>query len=71
MSDNGPCDTVDAFTSVMNACHVNCITSSPHYPQSNELAEKYVQIVKKPILQSKRRGKRFIQVFNDVSQHTS
>ena len=46
ISDNGPCYTVDAFTSVMNAYHVNHITSSPHYPQSNGLAEKYGQIVK-------------------------
>ena len=39
ISDNGPCYTVDAFTSVMNAYHINHITISPHYPQSNELAE--------------------------------
>ena len=30
ISDNGPCYTADAFTSVMNAYHVNHITSSPH-----------------------------------------
>ena len=57
ISDNGPCYTVDAFTSVMNAYHANHITSSMHYPQSNGLGEKYVQIVKKLILQSKGRGK--------------
>ena len=39
---NGACYTVEAFTSVMNAYYVNHITSSPHYPQSNGLAEKYV-----------------------------
>ena len=39
ISDNGPCYTVDAFTSVMNAYHVSHITSSCHYPQSNGLAE--------------------------------
>ena len=42
ISDNGPCYTADAFTSVMNAYHVNHITSSPHNQQSNGLAEKYV-----------------------------
>ena len=45
ISENGPCYTMNAFTSVMNAYHVNHITSSPHYPQSNGLAEKYVLIV--------------------------
>ena len=44
ISDNGPCYTADAFTSVMNAYHVNHITSSPHYPQSNGLAEKYYRM---------------------------
>ena len=40
ISDNGPCYTVDAYTSIMNAYHINHITSLPHYPQSNGLAEK-------------------------------
>ena len=40
ISDSGPCYTVEAFTSVMNAYHVNHITSSTHYPQSNGLADK-------------------------------
>ena len=57
ISDNGPCYTADAFTSVMNACHVNHITSSPHYPQSNGLAEKYVQIVKNLSYKAKEEGK--------------
>ena len=35
ISDNGPCYIVDAFTHVRNAYHVNHISSSPHYPQSN------------------------------------
>ena len=45
-SDNGPHYTSKAFTSVMQAFSVNHITSSLHYLQSNELAEKHVQIVK-------------------------
>ena len=56
-SDNGPCYAADAFTSVMNAYHVNHITSSCHYPQSNGLAEKYVQIVKSLFYKAKEEGK--------------
>ena len=55
--DNGPCYTVDAFTSVMNAYHVNHITSSSHYPQSNGLVEKYVQIVNSLFDKAKKEGK--------------
>ena len=54
--DNGPCYTVESFTSVMNVYNVNHISNSPHYPQSDELAEKYVQTVKR-ILQDKTRVK--------------
>ena len=57
ISDNGPCYTVDAFTSVMNVYHVNHVTSSPHYPQSNGLAEKYAQIVKSLFYKAKEEGK--------------
>ena len=57
ISDNGPCDTADTFTSVMNAYHVNHITSLPHYPQPNGLAEKYVQIWKSLIYKVKEEGK--------------
>ena len=71
ISDNGPWYTVDVFTSVMNAYHVNHITSTPHYPQSNGVAEKYIQIVKSFILQGKRRGERPIQMLDDLLQYTS
>ena len=57
ISDNGPCYTGDAFTSVINAYHVNHITSSPHYPQPNGLAEKYVQIMKSLFHTAKEGGK--------------
>ena len=46
VSDNGPCYVAETFTSLIKECAVNHITSSPHYPQSNGLAEKFVQIVK-------------------------
>ena len=57
ISDNGPCYTSQAFTSVMKAFSVNHITCSPHYPQSNGLAEKYVQIVKCLSYKAKEEGK--------------
>ena len=57
ISDNGPHYTADAFTSVMNAYHINHIKSSPHYPQSNGLAEQYVQIVKSLFYKAKEEGK--------------
>ena len=46
VSDNGPCYVAKTFTSLMKEYAVNHITSSPHYPRSNGLAEKFVQIVK-------------------------
>ena len=46
VSDNGPCYASEAFTKIMQEYNVNHITSSPHYPQSNGLVEKFVQIVK-------------------------
>ena len=60
ISDNVSCYTVDAFTSVMHAYHVNHITSSLHYPQSNGFAEKYVKIVKSLFCSQKQRGKIYL-----------
>ena len=39
ISDNGPCYTAEVFTNLMREYNVNHITSSPHYSQSNGLAE--------------------------------
>ena len=46
VSDNGPCYVAEMFTNLMKEYAVNHITSSPYYPQSNGLAEKFFQIVK-------------------------
>ena len=54
----------------MQAFSDNHITSSLHYTQSNELAEKYVQIVKCLINEAKEEG-RFLQVFDDLPQYPS
>ena len=57
ISDNWPCYTAEVFTNLMREYSVNHITSSPHYPQSNGLAEKYVQIVKNLFYKAKEEGK--------------
>ena len=58
ISDNGPCYTSQVLNSVLKAFSVNHITSSLHYPQSNGLADKYVQIVKSLFYKAKE-GKDF------------
>ena len=50
ISDKGPSYPAETFTKLMRDYSINHITSSPHYPQFNGSAEKYVQIVKKLIL---------------------
>ena len=61
VSDNGPCYTLEICTNLMVEYNVNYITSFPHYPQSNGLAEKYVQIVKKLFHKAKEKGKDLYQ----------
>ena len=61
VSDNGPCYASEIFTNLMIEYKVNHITSSPHYPQSNGLAEKYVQIVKSLFHKAKEEGKDLYQ----------
>ena len=46
VSDNGPCYASEAFIKIIQEYNVNHITGLPQYPQSNGLAEKFVQIVK-------------------------
>ena len=43
VTENGPCFTSKEFQMLMKSVSVNHITSSPHYPQSNGLMEKYVE----------------------------
>ena len=57
VSDNGPCYTAETFTSMIKEYGVNHITSTPHYLQSNGLAEKFVQIVKNLFYKAKEEGK--------------
>ena len=61
VSDNGPCYTSEVFTNLMSEYNINHITSSPHYPQSNGLVEKYVQIVKNLFYKAKEEGKDLYQ----------
>ena len=56
VSDNGLCYTAEMFTNLMKEYAVNHTTSSPHYPQSNGLAEKFVQIVKNLFYKVKEEG---------------
>ena len=56
VSDNVPCYSAETFTKLMTDYSVNHITSSPHYPQSNSLAEKYVQIVKNLFYKAQEEG---------------
>ena len=64
-SDNSQCYTLQTFTSVVQSYNIKHITSSPLYPQANGLAEKYLQIVKKLVLQSQWGRQRFLQVFHE------
>ena len=56
ISDNSPCYSAESFTKLMTDYSVNHITSSPDYPQSNGLAEKYMQIVKNLFYKAKEEG---------------
>ena len=56
ITDNGPCYTSKEFQILMQSMSVNHLTSSPHYPQSNGLAEKYVGIIKTLFHKAKEEG---------------
>ena len=56
VSDNSPWYSAETFTTLMTDYSVNHITSFTHYPHSNSLAEKYVQIVKNIFYKTKEEG---------------
>ena len=54
--DNGPCYTSKDVQTQMESMSVNHMTSSPHYPQSNGLAEKFLGIIKCLFYKAKEEG---------------
>ena len=56
VTDNGPCYTSKEFQILMKSMSVNHITSSPNYPQSNGLVEKFVGIIKNLFHKAKEEG---------------
>ena len=69
VSDNGPCYVAEMFTNLMKEYAVNHITSSPHYPQSNGLAEKFVQMVKNLFYKANKEGidiNKYLMIYHDT-----
>ena len=56
VTDNGPCYTSKEFQILIQSMSVNHLTNSPHYPQSNGLAEKFVGIIKNLFHKAKEEG---------------
>ena len=56
VTDNRPCYTSKEFQLLMQSMSFNNLTSSPHYPQGNGLAEKFVGIVKNLFHKAKEEG---------------
>ena len=74
ISDNGPCYTAEVFTNLMKEYSVNHITSSPHYPQSYGVAERYVQIVMNLFYKAKEEGKdifKYLVVYHNTPLSSS
>ena len=56
VTDNGPCYASKEFQKLMEFMSINHITGSPHYPQSNGLAEKFLGIMKNLLYKAKKEG---------------
>ena len=56
VTDNGPCYTSKEFQILMQTMSLNHLTSSPHYPQGNGLAENFVGIIKNMFYKAKEEG---------------
>ena len=57
------------FTNLMKEYAVNHITSSLHYPQSNGLAEKFVQIMKNLFYKAKEEGvniNKYLMIYHNI-----
>ena len=67
ISDNGPCYKSNEFESFTKAWEFTHVTTSPHYPQSNGLAEKSVQIARppEPTFSQERNNLHAMEVTND------
>ena len=69
VSDNGLCYAAETFTNLMKEYALNHITSSLHYPQSNRLVEKFVQIVKNLFYKAKDEGtdiQKYLMIYHNT-----
>ena len=60
-SDNGPCYSSTEFQQFMRKNNIKHVTSSPHYPQSNGLAESMVKVSKNLMKKSLEDGKEWFE----------
>ena len=56
ISDNGPCYVAEYFQQEMKKLGIAHVTTSPHYHQSNGMAEAYVKIIKGLLKKAKATG---------------
>ena len=70
VTDNGLCYTSKEFQMLMQSMSVNHIISSPHYPQSNGIVEKFVGIIKNQFHKAKEEGQTPSHSPNGLQKHT-